>query len=272
MQIITLFLLFVICAFIQGVSAQVIIDDPEIDFIQTPESVCAEFGISKKDQILRLELDISGDGGPAVFLTYRGTGSSRAGANWTAYVPSTNGYKRTDGIEFREDSVRAGKVEGFNDSGGLVSFLPGRGGGILFRHRLLEHDGVLVTEEIMEMNWEDPEHVQIFEQVFRRKLDEPMPDEFFKKPSHQVIEVKSIEARAASKPNSDTAETATNETSQKVNSPQFAQPPLKIAPEAKPTASTPSQEPASSTPWSVIAVLIFAAIGLLWLLLKRQTK
>jgi len=40
--------------------------------------------------------------------------------------------------------------------------------------------------------------------------------------------------------------------------------------ETKPTAATPSEEPTSSTPWSVIAILIVAAIGLLWLLLKNR--
>jgi hypothetical protein len=35
-------------------------------------------------------------------------------------------------------------------------------------------------------------------------------------------------------------------------------------------AATPSEEPASSTPWSVIVVLIVAAIGLLWLLVKKR--
>lgn len=34
--------------------------------------------------------------------------------------------------------------------------------------------------------------------------------------------------------------------------------------------STPREEPTSSTPWSVIAVLIVAAIGLLWLLVKKR--
>jgi hypothetical protein len=44
---------------------------------------------------------------------------------------------------------------------------------------------------------------------------------------------------------------------------------LKKSPELKP-ASPPSEEPISSTPWSVIAVLIVAASGLLWLLLKQR--
>ena len=42
------------------------------------------------------------------------------------------------------------------------------------------------------------------------------------------------------------------------------------APEAKPTQATPSEEPTSSAPWSIIVVLIVAATGLLWLLVKKR--
>lgn len=48
------------------------------------------------------------------------------------------------------------------------------------------------------------------------------------------------------------------------------QPATKQAPEAKPTQATPSEEPTSSTPWSIIVVLIVAATGLLWLLVKNR--
>lgn len=44
----------------------------------------------------------------------------------------------------------------------------------------------------------------------------------------------------------------------------------KKTPEAKPTPTTPSNEPTSSAPWSIIAMLIVAAIGLLWLLVKKR--
>lgn len=50
----------------------------------------------------------------------------------------------------------------------------------------------------------------------------------------------------------------------------LVQPPApKKALEAKP-ASTQSEEPTSSTPWSVVAVLIVAATGLLWLLVRNR--
>ena len=51
--------------------------------------------------------------------------------------------------------------------------------------------------------------------------------------------------------------------------PPVVQPPApKKAPEAK--TVTPSEEPTSPTPWSIIVVLIVAAIGLLWLLVKKR--
>jgi len=45
----------------------------------------------------------------------------------------------------------------------------------------------------------------------------------------------------------------------------------KKEPEAKPSPTSPSEQPTSSTPWSIVGVLIVAALGLLWLLLKRRS-
>ncbi len=53
-------------------------------------------------------------------------------------------------------------------------------------------------------------------------------------------------------------------------SPVVQTPAPKMAPEAKPIPTTPSEEPASSMPWSIIVVLIVAATGLLWLLVKKR--
>jgi hypothetical protein len=48
------------------------------------------------------------------------------------------------------------------------------------------------------------------------------------------------------------------------------QPPTPKIIEVKPTQPAPSGEPTSSTPWSIIGVLIAAATGLLWLLVKSR--
>ncbi len=47
--------------------------------------------------------------------------------------------------------------------------------------------------------------------------------------------------------------------------------PKQKPPAAKAISTTPREEPASSTPWSIIVILIAAACGLLWLLLKRRS-
>lgn len=55
------------------------------------------------------------------------------------------------------------------------------------------------------------------------------------------------------------------------NSPPLVQPLVpKKPPQAQP-APTLSEEPSSTIPWSIIVVLIVAATGLLWLLLKRRS-
>lgn len=55
------------------------------------------------------------------------------------------------------------------------------------------------------------------------------------------------------------------------DSTQSQPPTTKQTPEAKPTLPTASEESTSSEPWSIIVVLIVAAMGLLWLLLKRRS-
>jgi hypothetical protein len=52
---------------------------------------------------------------------------------------------------------------------------------------------------------------------------------------------------------------------------EVLQPPAPKVSEAKPTpTSSQSEKPGSSTPWSIIVVLILAASGLLWLLVKMR--
>lgn len=248
--------------------SRAIVTDPEIDFIRTSDDVAAEYGISKKDEIIRLELDLTGDGQPTVFLTYKGTGS-RGGAVWTAYSPTSGGYSRADGLQFREDFIRAGKVDELNPSGGLLVLYPGKGAGNLVRYKF--NGEKAIQEDVQKLDYSNPDHQQLFERVFGRKLSEPMPDEFFKKPAHQVIEVKSIEARLGLTPGNGTLAVATNETTTAPKPPPVVQPTTpKKAPAATPTASTPSEETTSSTPWSVIVILIVAATGLLWLLVKKR--
>ncbi len=66
-------------------------------------------------------------------------------------------------------------------------------------------------------------------------------------------------------------QSAMNRSPPKTFTPSVIQEPAQNkASEAKPTP-LPTEEPASSTPWSIIVVLIVAVTGLLWLLLKGRS-
>lgn len=65
------------------------------------------------------------------------------------------------------------------------------------------------------------------------------------------------------------SETSTNQSASKASSTHLVEPPTpKETPDAK--LLPPSEEPTSSTPWSIVVVLIVAATSLLWLLVKKR--
>jgi len=203
------------------VQASELIADPEVDFVNTPEVVRAEFGILKKDRLLRLDLDLNGDGRPTIFLTFEG-GGSKSGSVWTAYSPESSGYVRTDGIQFREDFFHAGIVPDLNPSGGLLVLYPGKGAGKLVRYPFSK-GRVQGQEDLRVLDYSKNEDRELFERIFGRNLDEPMPREYFENPPHKVIDIKEINARA--------------------NAPQITTPPPVKTPsvvESTPVAETPT--------------------------------
>lgn len=173
--------------------AQSAIVDPEFDYVNTPDVECARLGILKTEAIIRLDLDLDGSGKQTIFLNFQGTGS-RGGANWTAYVPESSGYVRTDGIQFREDLFRAGIVPDLNPSGGLLVLYPGKGAGKLVRYSF-SGGQMQEQEELCTLDYSKAEDRDLFERIFGRKLNESMPKEYFTNPPHKVIDVKEIIAR-----------------------------------------------------------------------------
>jgi len=249
---------------ITQVQAKVV--DPECDYVNTPDEVCAEYGILKKDEVIRLDLDLDGSGRSTVFLSFNGTGS-KSGSVWTAYTPHDDYYDRADGIQFREDFLRVGKIEGISPTGGLLVLYPGKAAGKLVHYQI---DGEHVKlREILEIDYSKPEDQQLFERIFERKLDEAMPDEFFKNPPHKVIKVTEIMARQeASKWPKEPP---------KQQSSSSAPVPLAVVksqldriPDSK--RVEPRNERPASIPWLVLVTLFVAATGLLSLLLKWRLR
>lgn len=81
----------------------------------------------------------------------------------------------------------------------------------------------------------------------------------------RLVEI--LKGKRPKEPSSDDTASASSSTTPVVNVQPSAP---KKAPEAKPQTSSPGEESPSSTPWTMIVVLIVAATGLLWLLLKNR--
>jgi hypothetical protein len=243
--------------------------DPEVDFVKTPEALCAELGILKKDRLLRLDLDLNGNGRPTIFLAFEG-GGSKSGFVSTAYSPESSGYIRTDGIQFREDFFRAGIVPDLNPSGGLLVLYPSKGAGKLVRYPF-SNGRVQEQEELRVLDYSKAEDRKLFERIFGRKLDEPMPREYFENPPHKVIDVKEINAR--------------------VNAQEITTPPPATTKQSTPAPATPTPVPvekstpqpavsptaAQATPapsgFPIVPVAIVGAVivGILFYFLRRKS-
>jgi hypothetical protein len=244
--------------------------DPELDYVNTPEVICSRLGILKTDAIVRLDIDLDGSGNQTIFLNFKGTGS-RGGANWTAYSPGPSGYVRTDGIQFREDFFRAGIVPDLNPSGGLLVLYPGKGAGKLVRYPF-SGGRVQEQEELRILDYSKAEDRDLFERIFDRKLNDPLPKEYFTNPPHKVIDVKDIFARVPAA--QITTPPTTTEQSTPVPTPLSPAPVEKQAPkpEASSTLAVETKSAPSGFPIVPVAIVGAVIVGIVVFLLRRKSS
>jgi hypothetical protein len=244
------------------------ISDPEVDFVSHS---FAFKSATQQDVVIRKDIDLFSSGDPAVFLR-SAVGGGKLGQYWTAYIPSQGGgYQRIEDIQFREDTFKAGTVPVYNPDGGIVAFYPGKEGGDLIRLKF--ENGQIAVEKLRGLDAADEDDRKLFENLFGRKMGEPLPREYFEKPPHQVIDVKEIMAR--------------------VNAPQITPPPTPTTAQSTPVPTPPApdqvdkQPPkpsASLTPMAetrsapsdfpIVPAAIISAVlvGIVFYLLRRKTR
>lgn len=126
-------------------------------------------------------------------------------------------------------------------------------------------------EGVLAVNYTDRRIAEVLPKVLSRYADNPQQTNFIQKLVSGKAKKEHIDwCEAQGLTPAKVVADIPSETSPPPSSPNLQPSPPKKAPEAKPTP-TPSEDPASSTPWSIIVVLIVAALGLLWLLLKRRS-
>jgi len=263
---ITVALMFMIVRCVAFAQIHPLVTDPEVDYINTSDSVCAEFGILKKDEVLRRDLDLDDSGRLAVFLRYNSAGS-KGGATWTAYVLNNGGlYYRIDNVQFREDFLRVGKVPELNPSGGLMTLWPGKGGGILVRYCFT--DGKAVLDELRTLDYSNADDQRIFELAFKRKVGTPMSDEYFKNPPHKVIAVKDIVARKRPSPQVPQPVEETPNAAQPIP-PDVPAVQNNSAPKSEKLVTPVAQQSNDDLTWIIIGIVIILAL-VVTLVLKRR--
>ena len=248
------------------VRAEEAIHDPEVNYIDTPQKVCAEFGILKSEEVLRIDLDVDGSGAAVVFLTFKGTGS-KGGANWTAYCPANDGsYTRIDNLQFRSDTFRSGKVAEFNPTGGLLVYYPGKGGGELFRYQFLK--GTVTHEHLRSLDTSVAEDGRLFETIFGRNWNEPLPAEYFDHPPYQVVAVRDIRARM---PQSAEVINTIPKVQKPFPGPAAAEQKTTSANALPKTVPSDEHDSRSSTFWIICLIAIAVALGSLWYIVARRS-
>jgi len=266
MKCINSFLLFFWCLLFTAHAADPIVD-PEVDYITSSFTFKS---VSKKDVIIRKDIDLYGNNNPAIFLS-PAVGGGKCGQYWTAYVPNQDGFDKFEDVQFRDDSFRAGRVPIYNPEGGILAYYPGKGGGDLMRLQFV--NGQVEVAKLRGLDAAKEDDSKLFENLFGRKMDESLPREYFEKPPHQVIDVKEIMARVNA-PQITPPTTPTTAQSTPVPTPPAPDQVDKQPP--KPSASlTPMAETRSApSDFPIVPVAIISAVlvGIVFYLLRRKTR
>jgi len=142
---------------------------------------------------------------------------------------------------------------------------PLAGNGRFVTPRLNEGDvGIWAIKRLADGSWAEVYSPYEVEKGIRLPLIKGRHDEFEK------VLLRLSGEKNASHPSRDAkVQEALSKTAPAMSSEQL--PAGEKPPEQMSATSTSNTKPLSSTPWGVIAVLIVAAVGLLWLLLKRRS-
>jgi hypothetical protein len=263
-----------------------VIDDPVRDFLTLPiEDRYGDSSVISRLDKVRIDLDLDGKAELLVGHHKMWLGDNEA-VYFAIYRELPNGdYKRlTKPNEDIALTLRDGRPE-YNFVGrvdelgeiGLLVCNPPQGDGELSTHRVESRVFVSIAGDVVHVR-ELPglDLSKESDQAFYRKYF-PLPgkqggyqSESFKPDALKALGIELPDWTKPIQLEADT--TSTNQSSPHASSTHIVERPApkKIAENAS-AISAPSEEPTSSTPWGIFVVMIVAAIGLLWLLLKRRS-
>lgn len=216
----------------------------------------------EQDEVIRFEADVTGDGNAEVFYTKASLRDGKQGYIWSVFANGAGGILRPIGeVTFSVEVFTPSAWKSDDKSKGFYTYFPSGGsrGSLAFFE--VTQSGITRRESRkIEPNGADKEE---FDGLFAARLKGESPKIDLKRtilPKQQ----------SATRPSSVIIAPPESREATPTLPPAVQTSPPKKAPSTAPASSTPSEEPTSSTPWLVVAVLIVAAMGLLWLLLKNR--
>ena len=114
-----------------GISAALGGTDPARDYLSTFAPLGGDNAIYSSDSLLRLELDLDGNGQSEVLLSMARDQDGKLGNVWAVFVKTPTGYTKVGTMTFNPKNFYLGPIEDLGDYG-LVTFKPtGEGKGTL---------------------------------------------------------------------------------------------------------------------------------------------
>ena len=172
-----------------------VVTNPEWDFVSFASQAKDFLYLPRGDEVLRLSLDLYGDGRLTVFLTFKRWGS-KSGYNWIAYTPRGRGYDRVEqttdakGIVFRTDGFYSfGKIANYSNHGGLYVLYPGKDSGDLLHYDI--RNGTASQNLICSIDYSKPKDTSLAALILGHRIEDHQSEEH---PAAVVLSAASLKA------------------------------------------------------------------------------
>jgi hypothetical protein len=243
-----------------GVSAALAQNDPARDYLSNFSPLDGDKTIYSTDALLRLELDLDGDGQYEVLLSMARDQDGKLGNVWAVYANTNAGYTRAGTITFNPKTFYLGPIEDLGDYG-LVTFKPtGEGEGTLSAY-LFNEEGVRDID-IASVTRDSP----TVDSDTGRPIGQAIVDKYMSQTADAADAVTSTNAAALAKQYG--LRVAGD---QQTSSVRTASSPSSSAPSQTDPSSSPlpPTEASGSLPWTLLIVILFLALvaigAMIWL-------
>jgi hypothetical protein len=234
-----------------GVSAALAQNDPARDYLSNFSPLDGDKTIYSTDTLLRLELDLDGDGQYEVLLSMARDQDRKLGNIWAVYANTAAGYAKAGTVTFNPRSFYLGPIEDLGDYG-LVTFKPtGEGEGILSAY-LFNEEGVRDID-IASVTRDSP----TVDSDTGRPIGQAIVDKYMSQTADAADAVTSTNAAALAKQYG--LKVAGDQQTPSIRTASSPSSPASSGPDPS-SSPRPPTEASRSLPWTLLIAILFLAL------------